>query len=189
MRGCGSPCSPRCTRPASRWTPTGSPSRSTGRARSSSSSRPPATGCGSCGSVPERRSRLDGTAGGRGPARELPRARGTRRRRAPVPQDPPVHVLRRARALRGRRRARRRSSIDGVRCSLFVCYDLRFADEFWSLAPVTDCYVVPANWPAKRRDHWRTLLRARAIENQAYVVGVEPRRAAVAVSSTQATAR
>jgi len=31
---------------------------------------------------------------------------------------------------------------------------------------------VPANWPANRRDHWRTLLRARAIENQAYVVGV-----------------
>jgi len=62
--------------------------------------------------------------------------------------------------------------VDGVRCSLFVCYDLRFADEFWALAHDTDCYVVPANWPAKRRDHWRTLLRARAIENQAYVVGV-----------------
>jgi predicted amidohydrolase len=61
--------------------------------------------------------------------------------------------------------------VDGVRCSLFVCYDLRFADEFWAVAPSTDLYVVPANWPAKRRDHWRTLLRARAIENQAYVVG------------------
>ena len=55
---------------------------------------------------------------------------------------------------------------------LFVCYDLRFADEFWALASDTDCYVVVANWPAARRDHWRTLLRARAIENQAYVVGV-----------------
>ena len=32
--------------------------------------------------------------------------------------------------------------------------------------------MVPANWPAPRREHWRTLLRARAIENQAYVVGV-----------------
>jgi predicted amidohydrolase len=62
--------------------------------------------------------------------------------------------------------------VEGVRCSLFVCYDLRFADEFWALAPDTDCYLVPANWPARRRDHWRTLLRARAIENQAYVVGV-----------------
>jgi predicted amidohydrolase len=62
--------------------------------------------------------------------------------------------------------------IEGVRCSFFVCYDLRFADEFWSLAAHTDCYVVPANWPAARREHWTTLLRARAIENEAYVVGV-----------------
>jgi predicted amidohydrolase len=36
----------------------------------------------------------------------------------------------------------------------------------------TDLYVVPANWPEPRREHWRALLRARAIENQAYVVGV-----------------
>jgi predicted amidohydrolase len=62
--------------------------------------------------------------------------------------------------------------IDGVRTSVFVCYDLRFADEFWSLAAETDLYVVPANWPEPRREHWRALLRARAIENQAYVVGV-----------------
>ena len=62
--------------------------------------------------------------------------------------------------------------IEGVRVSFFVCYDLRFADVFWSLARDTDCYVVPANWPEPRRDHWRTLLVARAIENQAYVVGV-----------------
>jgi len=62
-------------------------------------------------------------------------------------------------------------TVEGVRCSLFVCYDLRFADEFWSLAHDTDCYVVPANWPERRRDHWRVLLRARAIENLAYVVG------------------
>ena len=62
--------------------------------------------------------------------------------------------------------------VEGVRCTLFVCYDLRFADEFWATAHDTDCYVVVANWPAPRRDHWRTLLRARAIENQAFVVGV-----------------
>lgn len=62
--------------------------------------------------------------------------------------------------------------VDGVRLSLFVCYDLRFADEFWALAEQTDAFVVVANWPAKRRLHWSTLLRARAIENQAYVVGV-----------------
>ena len=62
--------------------------------------------------------------------------------------------------------------IDGLRCALFVCYDLRFADEFWALATDVDAYLIVANWPAKRRLHWSTLLRARAIENQAYVVGV-----------------
>ena len=62
--------------------------------------------------------------------------------------------------------------VEGLRVSFFVCYDLRFADEFWALAPETDCYVVVANWPASRRTHWRALLTARAIENQAYVVGV-----------------
>ncbi len=62
--------------------------------------------------------------------------------------------------------------IEGLRTSFFVCYDLRFADEFWQLAEQTDCYVVPANWPESRRLHWQTLLQARAIENQAYVIGV-----------------
>ncbi len=62
-------------------------------------------------------------------------------------------------------------NIDGVQCTLFVCYDLRFADEFWQVAPETDVYLVPANWPDSRRLHWLTLLQARAIENQAYVVG------------------
>ena len=62
--------------------------------------------------------------------------------------------------------------IGELRTSVFVCYDLRFADEFWTLARDTDLYVVVANWPAPRREHWRALLRARAIENQAYVVGV-----------------
>lgn len=62
--------------------------------------------------------------------------------------------------------------VDGFRLSVFVCYDVRFADEFWVLAEASDGYVVVANWPDTRREHWRTLLRARAIENQAYVIGV-----------------
>jgi predicted amidohydrolase len=62
--------------------------------------------------------------------------------------------------------------VEGLRISLFVCYDLRFADELWQLAPATDVYLVPANWPTQRRQHWSALLQARAIENQAYVVGV-----------------
>lgn len=60
--------------------------------------------------------------------------------------------------------------IEGVRCTLAICYDLRFADQFWGVAADTDCYLIVANWPATRREHWQTLLRARAIENQAWVV-------------------
>jgi len=62
--------------------------------------------------------------------------------------------------------------INGVRVTPFICYDLRFADLFWGAAANTDCFLVPANWPAARSEHWTSLLRARAIENQAYVVGV-----------------
>jgi predicted amidohydrolase len=61
--------------------------------------------------------------------------------------------------------------IGGLRITPFICYDLRFADVFWKAAPGTDVYLVPANWPSPRRQHWQTLLQARAIENQAYVVG------------------
>lgn len=61
--------------------------------------------------------------------------------------------------------------VEGLRVSLLVCYDLRFADTFWGLAEQTDCYLVVANWPAARREHWRALLVSRAIENQAYVIG------------------
>jgi predicted amidohydrolase len=64
------------------------------------------------------------------------------------------------------------TQVEDLRVSVFVCYDLRFADEFWALAHDTDLYVVPANWPAPRHEHWRALLQARAIENQAYVLGV-----------------
>ncbi|MGZ4700668.1 MAG: carbon-nitrogen family hydrolase [Ilumatobacteraceae bacterium] len=61
--------------------------------------------------------------------------------------------------------------VEGLRVTLFVCYDLRFADEFWQLANDTDVYLVPANWPEARRLPWTALLQARAIENQAYVIG------------------
>ncbi|GAA3179736.1 amidohydrolase [Blastococcus jejuensis] len=61
--------------------------------------------------------------------------------------------------------------IGDLRVTPFICYDLRFANVFWQAAPDTDVYLVPANWPSPRRSHWQTLLVARAIENQAYVVG------------------
>jgi predicted amidohydrolase len=63
-------------------------------------------------------------------------------------------------------------AIDGVRVTPFVCYDLRFPEPFRLAAADTDLFAVVANWPDERREHWRTLLRARAIENQAYVAGV-----------------
>jgi predicted amidohydrolase len=62
--------------------------------------------------------------------------------------------------------------IDGLAVSPLVCYDLRFADSFWAIGERTDLFIVVANWPQPRREHWRALLRARAIENQTYVLGV-----------------
>jgi predicted amidohydrolase len=54
-----------------------------------------------------------------------------------------------------------------------VCYDLRFPELFRAgLARGTSVFTVVANWPAGRREHWRALLIARAIENQAIVLGV-----------------
>jgi predicted amidohydrolase len=55
----------------------------------------------------------------------------------------------------------------------FICYDLRFPEIFRAAARRgATLFVVIACWPTKRRQHWITLLQARAIENQAYVVGV-----------------
>lgn len=62
--------------------------------------------------------------------------------------------------------------ISGLRVTLAICYDLRFGMYFYERAPVTDLFVIVANWPAPRQVHWDTLLRARAIENQAFVLGV-----------------
>ncbi len=64
------------------------------------------------------------------------------------------------------------TEVGGVRTSVFICYDLRFPIPFYSLAPATDLFIIPANWPAPRREHWLTLLRARAIESQCYVAGI-----------------
>ncbi|MGH7145707.1 MAG: nitrilase-related carbon-nitrogen hydrolase, partial [Planctomycetota bacterium] len=62
--------------------------------------------------------------------------------------------------------------IHGVTVTPFICYDLRFPEVFRIPARQTQVYLVPANWPATRTDHWDALLKARAIENQAFVVGV-----------------
>jgi predicted amidohydrolase len=64
------------------------------------------------------------------------------------------------------------ADVEGLRVTPFVCYDLRFPEPFRLAAADTDLFAVVANWPDERREHWRALLRARAIENQAYVAGV-----------------
>lgn len=61
----------------------------------------------------------------------------------------------------------------GFVVSPFVCYDLRFPELFRAaVRREAQMFVVIACWPVKRIGHWITLLQARAIENQAFVIGV-----------------
>lgn len=62
--------------------------------------------------------------------------------------------------------------VDGLRVTPLVCYDLRFPEPFRLAAEETDLFAVIANWPERRRRHWSLLLKARAVENLAYVAGV-----------------
>lgn len=73
------------------------------------------------------------------------------------------------------------ASVGGWKIQLQICYDLRFpvwarqqiqSDPDLEPAPEYDVLINVANWPEKRSQHWKTLLQARAIENQCYVVGV-----------------
>lgn len=57
-------------------------------------------------------------------------------------------------------------------CSIFICFDLRFPELFRKVIPEAEALFVIANWPSSRAEHWRCLLKARAIENQCYVIGV-----------------
>jgi len=52
------------------------------------------------------------------------------------------------------------------------CYDLRFPETFRAWVPAATVFAVLANWPTVRVEHWLALIRARAIENQAYVIAV-----------------
>lgn len=63
-------------------------------------------------------------------------------------------------------------SLNGFQVTPAICYDLRFASLFWHTGIETDLFVVIANWPQSRIAHWKTLLAARAIENQCFVIGV-----------------
>lgn len=64
-------------------------------------------------------------------------------------------------------------TLAGIRSANLICYDLRFP-EWWRTAGTTgvDLYYLPAQWPASRIDQWEALVKARAIENQAFVIAV-----------------
>ena len=68
------------------------------------------------------------------------------------------------------------ASVKGWKINLQVCYDLRFPvwarQQSSGQAPEYDVLIYVANWPERRSHAWKTLLCARAIENQCYVVGV-----------------
>jgi predicted amidohydrolase len=67
------------------------------------------------------------------------------------------------------------ASVNGWKINLQVCYDLRFpvwARQQTNDEPEYDVLIYVANWPERRKHAWRTLLQARAIENQSYVIGV-----------------
>lgn len=60
----------------------------------------------------------------------------------------------------------------GWRMRPLICYDLRFPVWSRNFENQYDVLVYIANWPKRRREHWKALLKARAIENQCYVIGV-----------------
>jgi predicted amidohydrolase len=63
-------------------------------------------------------------------------------------------------------------NIEGMAASIFICYDLRFPEAFRRVAKYVQTIFVIANWPSERKEHWVALLKARAIENQCFVIGV-----------------
>jgi len=62
--------------------------------------------------------------------------------------------------------------LDNIKFSSFICYDLRFPEIFQIASKKADVILIPANWPASRSEHWKCLLKARAIENQVYIVAI-----------------
>ncbi|KPA12954.1 C-N hydrolase family amidase, partial [Candidatus Magnetomorum sp. HK-1] len=62
--------------------------------------------------------------------------------------------------------------VKGWRIRPFICYDIRFPLWTRNTKPHYDVSIFIANWPAKRAHHWKSLLTARAIENQCYVMGI-----------------
>jgi predicted amidohydrolase len=59
-----------------------------------------------------------------------------------------------------------------INIGLSICYDLRFPEIYSAMAKNCDIIINIANWPKKRISHWEALLKARAIENQIFIIGV-----------------
>ncbi len=65
------------------------------------------------------------------------------------------------------------TKINNVKIGLSICYDLRFPELYrLHIKQNAEVIVNIANWPVTRIDHWRTLLKARAIDNQCFMIGV-----------------
>lgn len=64
------------------------------------------------------------------------------------------------------------AKVRDIRLGGYICYDLRFPEIFTAARDKYDAILVIANWPKQRVSQWNTLLAARAIENQAYAIGV-----------------
>ena len=63
-------------------------------------------------------------------------------------------------------------SLNNSKNALAFCYHLRFPELYQALSKDCSLIVNIANWPAKRADHWSALLKARAIENQVFMMGI-----------------
>lgn len=63
-------------------------------------------------------------------------------------------------------------NIEGIDISTFICYDLRFPEVFQIASRKAQLITVAANWPRERMNHWYALLKARAIENQCFIAGI-----------------
>lgn len=63
-------------------------------------------------------------------------------------------------------------NIQSIKVTPFICYDLRFPEIFQIASKTAKLITVAASWPRSRQDHWLTLLKARAIENQCFIAGI-----------------
>lgn len=64
------------------------------------------------------------------------------------------------------------ATVKDIRIGGYICYDLRFPEIFSAMRDRYEAIMVIANWPETRAEQWEILLKARAVENQSYVIAV-----------------